>query len=62
VTIEGVERVSQLGFLAGSGDVDVQGFLVARPMDADAVLESVERIAQVMHALLDPPLREPFPP
>jgi len=61
VTIEGVERVSQLGFLAGSGDVDVQGFLVARPMDADAVLESVERIAQVMHALLDPPLREPFP-
>ena len=62
VTIEGVERVSQLSFLTGSGDVDVQGFLVARPMDAETVLDNVARLGDVMHALLDPPLREPFPP
>jgi EAL domain-containing protein (putative c-di-GMP-specific phosphodiesterase class I) len=61
VTIEGVERLSQLSFLTGSGDVDVQGFLVARPMDADAVLGSIERTNAAMHRLLDPPLREPFP-
>ena len=61
VTIEGVERLSQLSFLTGSGDVDVQGYLVARPMGADVVLESIERTNAVMHRLLDPPLREPFP-
>jgi diguanylate cyclase (GGDEF)-like protein len=53
VTIEGVERVTQLDFLSTSGDVDVQGFLVARPADATAVLESVGIMESRMRALLE---------
>jgi len=53
VTVEGVERASQLDFLAGSGDVSVQGFLIARPMDAASVLEAVGRMGARIRALLD---------
>ncbi len=53
VTVEGVERASQLDFLAGSGEVSVQGYLVARPMDADGILETVGRMGSRMRALLD---------
>jgi diguanylate cyclase (GGDEF)-like protein len=53
VTIEGVERASQLDLLAASGDVNVQGYLVARPMPAGEVLESVSRMPVRMRALLE---------
>ena len=53
VTVEGVERTSQLDFLAGSGELSVQGFLIARPMDAAGVLEAVGRMGQRIRALLD---------
>ncbi len=53
VTIEGVERASQLDFLAASGDVNVQGYLVARPMAAAQVLESVARMPARIRALRD---------
>jgi diguanylate cyclase (GGDEF)-like protein len=53
VTVEGVERASQLDFLASSGEVSVQGYLVARPMDASGVLETVKRMGSRMRALLD---------
>ena len=33
VTVEGVERPSQLDFLVGCGDVSVQGYLIAHPAD-----------------------------
>jgi diguanylate cyclase (GGDEF)-like protein len=52
VTIEGVERVTQLDFLSTSGDVDVQGFLVARPSDAAGVLEAVALMRMRVRALL----------
>jgi len=52
VTIEGVERVTQLDFLSTSGDVDVQGFLVARPSDAAGVLEAVAHMRTRVRALL----------
>jgi len=53
VTIEGVERASQLDFLTACGDVSVQGFLVARPMDAGVILETVARIGPRVRALLE---------
>ena len=53
VTIEGVERVTQLDFLSTSGDVDVQGFLVARPTDAAGVLEAVGLMQSRVRALLE---------
>jgi diguanylate cyclase (GGDEF)-like protein len=53
VTAEGVERATQLDFLASSGEISVQGYLVARPMDADGILEAVGRMEPLMRALLD---------
>ena len=53
VTIEGVERASQLDFLATSGDVNVQGFLVARPTDAATILDTVRRLGPRVRALLE---------
>ncbi len=41
VTAEGVERRAQLDFLRGCGDVDVQGYLVARPVPADELIDIV---------------------
>jgi diguanylate cyclase (GGDEF)-like protein len=45
VTAEGIERQEQLSFLADCGDINVQGFLIAKP----APLEDIERF------LVDPP-------
>jgi len=53
VTAEGVERATQLDFLANSGEISVQGYLVARPMDADGILEAVGRMEPLMRALLE---------
>lgn len=41
VTAEGVERPAQLDLLLSCGDVHVQGYLIARPAAADAMLEFV---------------------
>jgi len=53
VTIEGVERASQLDFLSASGEVDVQGFLVAPPAAAAGIPETVQHIAARVRALLE---------
>lgn len=41
VTAEGVERTAQLEFLAGCGDVQVQGYLIARPAPAQELIQLV---------------------
>ena len=53
VTIEGLERTSQLDFLSACGDVSVQGYLVARPADASEILEIAGRMGPRMRALID---------
>jgi len=53
VTVEGVERASQLDFLSASGGVSVQGFLVARPAAADTVAETVGTMEARIRALLE---------
>jgi diguanylate cyclase (GGDEF)-like protein len=42
VTAEGVERQAQLEFLAGCGDMQVQGYLIARPLPAKGLLDLVQ--------------------
>lgn len=41
VTVEGVERPEQLDFLAACGEISVQGFLFARPVDESQVVTLV---------------------
>lgn len=41
VTAEGVERAAQLEFLSGCGDLQVQGYLIARPVPAADFIEQV---------------------
>ena len=53
VTIEGLERTSQLDFLSACGDVSVQGYLVARPADASEILDIAGRMGPRMRTLLD---------
>jgi len=53
VTVEGVERAGQLGFLTGCGDVNVQGFLVAKPVDAAQVLDTAASMRDRMSVLLE---------
>jgi EAL domain-containing protein (putative c-di-GMP-specific phosphodiesterase class I) len=53
VTVEGVERPSQLDFLVNCGDVSVQGYLVAHPSDASQVLDTVTRTRSRLAALLE---------
>jgi diguanylate cyclase (GGDEF)-like protein len=54
VTIEGVERLAQLDFLAACGDVSIQGFLVGRPVEASEVVRLVhgtgDRLDSLLHA------------
>jgi EAL domain-containing protein (putative c-di-GMP-specific phosphodiesterase class I) len=58
VTIEGVERSSQLDFLAACGEVSVQGFLVARPAEESAVIDLVRETRAHLDALLQAAERE----
>ena len=58
VTIEGVERPLQLDFLAACGEVSVQGFLVARPAEASAVIGLVREMPERLEALLELAERE----
>ena len=53
VTVEGVERPSQLDFLVNCGDVSVQGYLVAHPADASQIIETVTRTRTRLAALLE---------
>jgi EAL domain-containing protein (putative c-di-GMP-specific phosphodiesterase class I) len=52
VTIEGVERPSQIDLLIDCGDVSVQGYLVGRPMDSASVLDFVDRTEPYVESLL----------
>jgi predicted signal transduction protein with EAL and GGDEF domain len=45
VVAEGVERSAQLEFLAGCGPIGVQGFLLAKPVEADAVPSEAQAAA-----------------
>jgi diguanylate cyclase (GGDEF)-like protein len=58
VIAEGVERPSQLEFLSQCGPVGVQGFLLAHPVDADAVPTEISaasaRAAKLLKAAPDP--------
>ena len=58
VTIEGVERLAQLDFLAACGEVSVQGFLVARPVEESAIVELVRDTRGHLESLLDAAERE----
>jgi diguanylate cyclase (GGDEF)-like protein len=53
VTVEGVERPSQLDFLVNCGDVSVQGYLIAHPSDSSSVIETVTRTRTRLAALLE---------
>jgi diguanylate cyclase (GGDEF)-like protein len=53
VTIEGLERTSQLDFLSACGDVSVQGYLVARPADASEILGIAGHMGPRMRTLLE---------
>jgi len=52
VTVEGIERQEQLAWLAGCGPVDVQGFLIARPMEAAEVAAFARRSTRHLEELL----------
>ena len=41
-TAEGVERPAQLEFLAGCGEMQVQGYLIARPLPAEGLIQLVQ--------------------
>jgi diguanylate cyclase (GGDEF)-like protein len=62
VTVEGVERAGQLGFLAGCGDVNVQGFLVARPVGAEEVIDIAGSMRDRMTVLLEAAVGDPRDP
>jgi len=53
VTVEGVERPSQLDFLSASGNLNVQGFLMGRPAAAATIAETVASMEMRVRALLD---------
>ena len=61
VTIEGVERPAQLDFLAACGEVSVQGYLVARPVEASAIVDMVRYTRSHLEALLAAAVRERIP-
>jgi len=54
VTVEGVERQSQIELLIDCGEVSVQGYLVARPMDSASVIDFVDRTESYVASLLHP--------
>lgn len=60
VTAEGVERAAQLEFLAGCGDVQVQGYLIARPVPACELIDLVcGGYPQLAHLRTPPEARHP---
>ena len=61
MTIEGVERPAQLDFLAACGEVSVQGYLVARPVEASAIVDMVRYTRGHLESLLQAAERERIP-
>jgi len=51
VTAEGVERLEQLRFLYQCEDMDVQGFLIARPTQAQQLVEVCADLPNTMSSL-----------
>jgi predicted signal transduction protein with EAL and GGDEF domain len=52
VTAEGVERLEQLAFLLAFRGIDVQGYLIARPLDVAAVADFVAGVSARLEDLL----------
>ena len=52
VTVEGVERPDQLDFLAACGELSVQGYLLARPVDRAEIIGVVRNTRGHLEALL----------
>jgi diguanylate cyclase (GGDEF)-like protein len=61
VTVEGVERPSQLDFLAACGELSVQGFLLCAPVERDAVVARVRDTRGQLDGLLKVAEQEPAP-
>jgi diguanylate cyclase (GGDEF)-like protein len=53
VVAEGVERASQLEFLAHCGPIGVQGFLLGQPVEADAALDEAQAAAARARSTLE---------
>jgi EAL domain-containing protein (putative c-di-GMP-specific phosphodiesterase class I) len=51
ITAEGVERVEQFAILARSSGMHVQGYLLSRPVSADAVRREIANLPARMEAL-----------
>jgi len=65
VVAEGVERASQLDFLARCGPIGVQGYLLARPIEAASAPREADAACQRAREALDAegsPRREPSEP
>jgi EAL domain-containing protein (putative c-di-GMP-specific phosphodiesterase class I) len=52
VTAEGVEHTEQLAVLSQYGALTLQGYLISRPLDRDAVLPFLKVAPSHMHSLL----------
>jgi EAL domain-containing protein (putative c-di-GMP-specific phosphodiesterase class I) len=52
VTVEGIERRDQLAWLSRCGPVDIQGYLMARPMPAEAIPGFARTSAARLESLL----------
>jgi len=62
ITAEGVERVEQLTILARASGMHVQGYLLSRPMSADAVRREIANLPARMEALRLVPAVAASPP
>jgi len=58
VVAEGVERAAQLEFLSRCGPIDVQGFLLAHPVEASATLREAQAAGARARLALDTALQQ----
>ena len=59
VVAEGVERTTQLEFLSHCGPIGVQGFLLAHPVEADAVPAEAQSAAARARLTIEAALQQP---
>jgi EAL domain-containing protein (putative c-di-GMP-specific phosphodiesterase class I) len=60
ITAEGIERAEQFSVLAEYRSLHLQGYLISKPIAADAVLQAKRMIPSIMHdLLLSEPARRP---
>jgi diguanylate cyclase (GGDEF)-like protein len=52
VTAEGIERPEQLGLLLAFPNLTMQGYLVAQPLNAQAVMDFISRAPELLQSLL----------